>query len=128
MEAPLKFSAPGITIPLGLGIGQLVFHMLNRVEIVLCVIMAITLFVPGRPGRTTLILFGIAAASLIVQTFGLYPLLDKRAEAVISGAAAPFSGVHVIYGATEVIKMIALAALGATTARRALRASEQTRI
>ena len=33
MEAPLKFSAPGVTIPLGLGIGQLVFHMLNRIEI-----------------------------------------------------------------------------------------------
>ena len=29
LEAPLKFRAPGITIPLGLGIGRLVFRALN---------------------------------------------------------------------------------------------------
>lgn len=29
LEAPLKFLAPGITIPLGLGIGRLVFTALN---------------------------------------------------------------------------------------------------
>lgn len=32
MEAWLKFRAPGITIPLGLGIGKLVFQALNYVE------------------------------------------------------------------------------------------------
>ena len=33
MEAPLKFTAPNITIPLGLGIGMIVFHTLNKIEI-----------------------------------------------------------------------------------------------
>ena len=33
MEAPLKFRAPNMTIALGLGIGQLVFSALNKVEI-----------------------------------------------------------------------------------------------
>ena len=42
MEAPLKFQAPNITIPLGLGIGYLVFHALNKVEIVLCLLLAIS--------------------------------------------------------------------------------------
>ncbi len=32
IEAPLKFRAPGITVPLGVGIGRLVFRVLNRVE------------------------------------------------------------------------------------------------
>ena len=32
MEAWLKFRAPGVTIPLGLGIGRLVFNALNKVE------------------------------------------------------------------------------------------------
>ncbi|MFF0816750.1 hypothetical protein ACFYVR_16590 [Rhodococcus sp. NPDC003318] len=35
LEAPLKFRAPGITIPLGLGIGPLVFRALSAVEVVL---------------------------------------------------------------------------------------------
>ena len=33
IEAPLKFQAPGITIPLGLGIGRLVFTAMNIVEL-----------------------------------------------------------------------------------------------
>lgn len=39
IEAPLKFQAPGITIPLGLGIGRLVFTAMNWVEIVIAVIL-----------------------------------------------------------------------------------------
>lgn len=34
IEAPLKFTAPGITIPLGLGIGRRVFFAMNMVEII----------------------------------------------------------------------------------------------
>ena len=39
IEAPLKFQAPGITIPLGLGIGRLVFTAMNIVEGVLALIL-----------------------------------------------------------------------------------------
>ena len=35
LETPLKFLAPGIALPLGLGIGRLVFRALNTVEVVL---------------------------------------------------------------------------------------------
>ncbi|MEO8647987.1 MAG: hypothetical protein ABI539_02355 [Acidobacteriota bacterium] len=46
MEAPLKFQAPGVTLPIGLGIGRLVFFALNKAEIVLGLVLAIcrTLF------------------------------------------------------------------------------------
>ena len=39
IETPLKFRAPGITLPLGLGIGRLVFRALNRVELVIAVVL-----------------------------------------------------------------------------------------
>ena len=35
LETPLKFRAPGITVPLGLGIGRLVFRALAVVELAL---------------------------------------------------------------------------------------------
>lgn len=41
LEAPLKFRAPGVTIPIGLGIGRLVFRALNAVEAVLAVIVIV---------------------------------------------------------------------------------------
>jgi hypothetical protein len=121
MEAPLKFSAPGVTIPLGLGIGQLVFHMLNRVEILLFLVLAASVFFTRPVRRSVLVLFCIIAAILAVQTFGLYPMLDTRAEAVINGTAAPFSGLHIIYIATDTLKLIALAAFGISAIKRYLK-------
>lgn len=43
LEAPLKFQAPNITIPLGLGIGRLVFFWLNKIEIALMILMLVSL-------------------------------------------------------------------------------------
>lgn len=44
MEAWLKFSAPGVTIPIGLGIGRLVFSALNKVEWLLAIVIIVNLF------------------------------------------------------------------------------------
>ena len=41
LEAPLKFRAPGVTIPLGLGIGRLVFRALNAIETVFAVVLLV---------------------------------------------------------------------------------------
>lgn len=121
MEAPLKFSAPNVSIPIGLSIGQIVFHMLNRVEIVLCASLGASMFLAKSAGRSAAAFFVVAAAILAVQTFGLYPLLDARADAVIAGAAAPFSRLHIIYIVTDAVKLIVLAALGVTLIKRNLR-------
>ncbi|MGV0798843.1 hypothetical protein ABQF26_17835, partial [Mycolicibacterium elephantis] len=55
LEAPLKFGAPGVTLPIGLGIGRRVFKALNGVEVVLAaVLLAATLV--ARPSTAVLIL------------------------------------------------------------------------
>ena len=36
VEAPLKFKAPGVELKHALSIGRLVFHALNRVELICC--------------------------------------------------------------------------------------------
>ncbi len=40
LEAPLKFRAPNVTVPIGLGIGRLVFRALNLTEAVLAAAVA----------------------------------------------------------------------------------------
>src|SRR4051794_8321171 len=37
VEAPLKFRAPGVTLQIGLGIGRMVFRVLNGIEVALAV-------------------------------------------------------------------------------------------
>src|SRR5829696_7483450 len=87
MEAPLKFQAPGITLPLGLSVGRLVFFVLNKIEIVLAAVFLISLIGGRTVGRTVKAVFGAIILILVTETMWLLPVLDARAEQVIAGTA-----------------------------------------
>ncbi|WP_206367142.1 hypothetical protein [Sphingobacterium sp. SGG-5] len=112
MEAWLKFQAPGVTIPIGLGIGRLVFGALNKVEWVLFLGSVWSLFpiknLFSRQRVFLIVLFII----LSIQTFWMLPVLDMRAELFIQGAEVPPSNMHVYFVAVELLKVVALVLLG----------------
>ena len=112
MEAPLKFQAPGITLPLGLSVGRLIFFALNKIEIVLAGIFVLSLFGRRKIGRIALATFGTIIVILVVETVWLLPALDLRAEHVIGGTAEPFSNLHLVYIALDAMKFILLFLLG----------------
>lgn len=113
MEAWLKFQAPGVTIPIGLGIGKLVFGALNKVEWVLIIITAANLFfVPQKIYSYRNLLFVIAALMTILETFWGLPALDQVADQIIAGGMDSQPALHVIYVSMEVVKLIVLALLG----------------
>jgi len=120
MEAPLKFQAPGITIPLGLGIGQLVFFTLNKMEIVCGLLILIAFWRAISNQRIEMILLGAAMLILIVETAWLLPVLDARAKEVIAGTAPPFSKMHFVYIGFDAVKLIALLMLGIVSTRNYL--------
>jgi len=119
IEAPLKFRAPGITLPLGLGIGRLVFSVLNKVEIVLALGLSAVTFAGAMRGPPNFMLAAIVII-LAAQTIWLLPALGVRTDAVIRGAQAPFSRLHIVYIVFESIKLVLLLALGILTARHYL--------
>src|SRR5215207_3052654 len=80
MEAPLKFQAPGITLPLGLSVGRLIFFALNKIEIVLAVIFILSLIGSRAIGRAAIVSFACIILILITETVWLLPVLDVRAE------------------------------------------------
>jgi hypothetical protein len=112
MEAPLKFQAPGITLPLGLSVGRLIFFALNKIEIVLAAIFLLSLLGSRTIGRAALATFAVIVAILITETVWLLPALDVRAEQVITGTGEPFSNLHLFYIALDAIKLILLFVLG----------------
>ncbi|MEW1981320.1 hypothetical protein AB0333_10370 [Citricoccus sp. NPDC079358] len=122
IEAPLKFTAPGITIPLGLGIGRRVFMAMNIVEVVLAVLLLVAMWrTVGRPGRQRLwILGGAAAGVLAVKMLVIKPFLNIRTDAVLAGDLAAGSTTHYFYIAAEVGLLAALVALLITAARSVL--------
>lgn len=113
MEAWLKFRAPGITLPLGLGIGRLVFGALNKVELVLSVIIIVSMLFSGIKGfEWKQLFFAIPFLIVIVQGLWLLPALDVRAEMHIQGQEVPYSNLHFYYVGLEVVKTICLLTFG----------------
>lgn len=109
MEAPLKFQAPGITLPLGLGIGRLIFASLNKVEWVLATGIVSGFLLTGarrlQPGQ---FVFIVPLLILIVQTVWLLPKLDAQAALYIRGEHPATSDLHIYYLICEVAKATSL--------------------
>lgn len=112
LEAPLKFRAPGITVPLGLGIGRLVFRALNGCEVVLLLGLVGCALLGDGLGRGPLVGLGLAAGSLGLQQLLVRPRLTRRSDAVLAGADAPRSHAHLAYVGLELVKVAALLTAG----------------
>ncbi len=114
LEAPLKFRAPGITIPLGLGIGRLVFRALNMCEVVLAAV-ALVGAVLGHASTGALAALAVAVVALGAQVLGIRPALTRRSDAVLADASVAESGrshAHFVYVGFEAAKVVALLVSG----------------
>jgi hypothetical protein len=107
IEAPVKFRATGVTTQIGLGIGRLVFRVMNAAEAILAVVLLVTV-IAGAPGPAALASAIVAVAALALQVFAVRPVLNRRTAAVLAGAPHTASHAHQAYIALEVVKVAAL--------------------
>jgi hypothetical protein len=120
MEAPLKFTAPNITVVLGVGIGRIVFHALNKAELLLSVAALLCAGLLGVPSRIWLALLTVTTI-LLAQTLWLLPALDARAAALLAGMPNPPNSQHLTYIVLEAAKLITLIASGSMAFSWAMR-------
>lgn len=111
IETPLKFQAPGVTTQIGIGIGNLVFHALNKVETGLLLILLCCYFFSIEQS-ISFILFLLLVAVVALQTWWLLPSLDERVSMIQQGMQPPASQLHVYYISSEIAKLILLSNLG----------------
>jgi hypothetical protein len=111
LEAPLKFRAPGVSLPIGLAIGRLVFRALNALEVLLAVGVGVLLVSGDHPGRVWGALV-LAAAPLAVQVLMVRPRLSRRTDRVLAGEHPPRSRAHHAYVGLELVKVAGLLVLG----------------
>lgn len=113
MEAWLKFKAPTLTLPVGLGIGKLVFNALNKVQLVLALVILLTIYRTSKEIITWKNLYYlIPMALLIFQTLILLPILNTRATAIIENEVIPMSRAHIYYIGLEIVKVTSLFVYG----------------
>jgi len=113
MESWLKFKAPGVTRPIGLGIGRVVFNALNKMEWLLAFIVLWSVALNETiPPFQQIGYFLAVLVILALQSFWLLPQLDIRAKAVISGLPVKPSHLHLYFIIAETLKLCGLVASG----------------
>lgn len=111
MEAPVKFTAPSLTLAIGLDVGRHVFAALNKAEWFFTGISAFLLFKTKPAWGSKMVWVGVYVI-LFVQTFWLLPALDARALVYITGNTPPASHLHISYIIIEAIKLAGLIVAG----------------
>jgi hypothetical protein len=111
LEAPIKFQAPGITLPLGVGIGRLVFHASHVLQMIFLVLLSLLVLMQEKMRWRMLILLFIGVAiCFLLQHLYCLPKLDLRADKIIAQniLQSHFSTTHQLYVVCEVFKNIGL--------------------
>lgn len=120
IETPLKFLAPGITLPLGLGIGRLVFTATAIAGWVLLIALTAASIPAPRIARTDWALLAALWVVLAVETLVLRPLLSARSDVVIAGGDPGESWLHYGYIAADLVLLVLLAVWFVRMARASL--------
>jgi hypothetical protein len=111
LEAPLKFRAPGITIPLGVGIGRLVFRALNLVEAVFALVVIATLVAGGASWLRVVLVVAVCVV-LAIGAGVVRPAMDRRVRQGKIAEGVPRTHTHLWYVALECLKVVLLIAIG----------------
>jgi hypothetical protein len=106
VETPLKFMAPGITVPLALGVGRIVFLALSIGSWIFLV--AITLIGIARPreSRTGWMLIAGMWVVMAVESFVIRPQLAARTDVVTAGGDPGESWLHQGYIVAMVLLLL----------------------
>lgn len=111
MEAPLKFTAPGLSMAEGLQIGKIIFKSLNTCEWAFLLILLITCIAKKTSRRGLYLIFAIGAI-MLVESLWLLPVLDIHANEIIRGGIVTSHTAHWLYIVLEVIKVPVLLLIG----------------
>ncbi|HVW99518.1 MAG TPA: hypothetical protein VHA52_03625 [Candidatus Babeliaceae bacterium] len=111
MEAPLKFTAPNLSMAEGLQIGKIVFKSLNSCEWSFLIIILLTCAVK-KTSRIGFYLIAAVSIILVTETAWLLPILDANADKIINGRLPTGNIAHWGYIILEVIKVPLLLLIG----------------
>lgn len=110
MEAPLKFTAPHLSMAEGLQIGRIIFGALNICEWIFFAVILVTLFI-NRAGARLYVIFAVTVI-LTLETFWLLPALDGDALRIINNQPPNHDNIHWVYVVLEGVKVPLLLMIG----------------
>lgn len=125
LATPVKFQAPSLSLPVALDVGRATFALLSKVEWALALGLLVAAF---RTSRRLWVAGGVVLLiSLGAQSFWLLPILDARVSQIMEGSSVAPSQYHLVYIATDVLKVAVLLYLSVAGQNR-VRVSDASRI
>ncbi len=107
LATPIKFLVPSLTLPVALDIGMVTFHALIKLEWFLVFLHLIILWFNPLSKLVYTFVF-IIIITLAAQTFLVIPTLDTRIILIQQGEFLKTSYCHLMYIASDIIKVISL--------------------
>lgn len=107
LATPVKFSAPSLSLPAALDVGQVTFSLFHKVEWGMLALLVLMAFSAPAPFQTSPLQTGLVmglAVILFVDGVWLLPQLSERVQAVIAGAPRAPSPHHALYAGLELMK------------------------
>ena len=120
IAAPAPFSVAGLEREFALVINRAGFETLNRTEWALSALTLI-LALWTRPRRMAWIALVLVWAAVLLQSLWLLPELSTRTDAILTGETLPPTAAHGLYGALDVMKLLALLTAGLVGVRWVIR-------
>ncbi|HLP12167.1 MAG TPA: hypothetical protein VK177_09570 [Flavobacteriales bacterium] len=117
LEAPVKFTAPSLTLRVGLDVGRHVFAAFNKVELVWAGLLLILFFIGKLNTLIRIFLLGLFAIMALEHVW-LLPVLDQRALIIVEGGWPQGTSPHKWYIIFEIAKFILLVTTAITLLTR----------
>ncbi len=109
IETPLKFQVTGMTLPIALELGKITFGISTIIQFVLLGIILLLLFINRKeinyPMKICVIILTII---LCLEKFWMLPVLDARADILMTGKGLPPTPLHDYFIYAESLKLLML--------------------
>ncbi len=112
LETPLKFQVPGMTLPIALELGKIMFGVSTNIQLVLLLLIGACIAYDWEKCTKKILVTVVLLATLVaLEKFWMLPILDARADVLASGKGLPPTPLHDYFIYAEVLKLILLIAL-----------------
>jgi len=107
LETPLKFFVPGITLPVALELGKMMFGVSTYIQLALMLIITLNFLISRtKISVKMLLVFALISAILLLEKLWMLPVLDARADILSAGKGVPPTPLHNIFIYAESAKGI----------------------
>ncbi|AZA83183.1 hypothetical protein C1637_19395 [Chryseobacterium lactis] len=111
LETPMKFQVQGMTLPVALELGKLMFAISTNIQAILLILIVISMLMSRSVyTKVDFSIISILIFILLLEKFWMLPVLDERVDLLLSGKSLSPTPLHDYFIDAEITKAIMITA------------------